>query len=108
LESGNGKVSCDRCHRDLEPIGEAGVSVLLFAQTTGIKPRQKSAARQLRFCPACAVSVALGPCPEGSVNLLAWFALRELAGGDPALSSAAYQSLHRLLDLPAAQPALDS
>jgi hypothetical protein len=44
----------------------------MFAQTVGVKPRQKSGAQRICFCPQCAVSLAMGLPPEGSLNLAAW------------------------------------
>jgi len=65
----------------------------MFAQTVGIRPRQKSAARRICFCPQCSVSLAMGPPPEGALNIAAWQMIRELVGSDPALTEAAWESL---------------
>jgi len=65
----------------------------MFAQTVGIRPRQKSAARRICFCPQCSVSLAMGPAPEGALNIAAWEMIRELVGSDPALNQAAWESL---------------
>jgi hypothetical protein len=67
--------------------------VYMFAQTVGIRPRQKSAAKRICFCPQCAVSLAMGPPPEGSLNLAAWEMIRELVSSDPALNEAAWEAL---------------
>jgi len=79
---------CLRCNRELE-AGEKSVAVFLFAQTTGIRPRQKSSARRICFCPQCAVSLAMGPAPEG-----AWEMIRDLVGAQPNLTEAAWENLH--------------
>src|ERR1700729_1156127 len=50
---------CLRCNRELES-GQKSVAVYMFAQTVGIKPRQKSAAHRICFCPQCSVSLAMG------------------------------------------------
>ena len=84
---------CLRCHRELEG-GEKAVAVYLFAQTVGVRPRQKSSAQRISFCPQCSVSLAMGPAPEGSLNLAAWHMIRELVGSDPALTEAAWETLH--------------
>jgi len=68
--------------------------VFLFAQTTGVRPRQKSTARRICFCPQCAVSLAMGPAPEGALNLAAWQMIRDLVGAQPALTEAAWENLH--------------
>lgn len=83
---------CLRCNRELES-GSKSVAVYLFAQTVGIRPRQKSAAKRICFCPQCAVSLAMGPPPEGAFNLAAWEMIRELVSSDPALNEAAWEAL---------------
>src|SRR5579862_7683182 len=83
---------CLRCNRELGP-GQKSVAVYLFAQTVGIKPRQKSAAKRICFCPQCAVSLAMGPPPEGALNLAAWSMIREIVSSDPALNEAAWEAL---------------
>jgi hypothetical protein len=42
----------------------------------GVKPRQKSSAERICFCPQCAVSLAMGLPPEGALNMAAWESLR--------------------------------
>lgn len=71
----------------------------MFAQTVGIKPRQKSAAQRISFCPQCAVSLAMGPPPEGALNVAAWDMIRDLVASDPALNRAAWESLSCVLGL---------
>jgi hypothetical protein len=44
------RLCCLRCNRELE-AGQKSVAVYLFAQTVGIRPRQKSAAQRICFCP---------------------------------------------------------
>lgn len=83
---------CLRCNRELES-GQKSVAVYLFAQTVGIKPRQKSAAQRICFCPPCSVSLAMGPPPEGALNIAAWEMIRELVSSDPALNQAAWEAL---------------
>ena len=86
---------CLRCNRELE-TGSKSVAVYLFAQTVGIRPRQKSAAKRICFCPQCAVSLAMGPPPEGALNLAAWEMIRELVSSDTSLNDAAWESLQNL------------
>lgn len=68
--------------------------MFVFAQTTGVRPRQKSSARRICFCPQCAVSLAMGPSPEGALNLAAWQMMRDLVGAQPHLTEAAWETLH--------------
>jgi hypothetical protein len=89
---------CLRCNRELES-GHKSVAVYMFAQTVGIRPRQKSAAQRICFCPQCSVSLAMGPPPEGALNIAAWQMIRELVGSDPALSQAAWETLRGVVGL---------
>ena len=89
---------CLRCNRELES-GEKSVAIYMFAQTVGVRPRQKSAARRICFCPQCSVSLAMGPPPEGALNVAAWQMIREIVGADPALTEAAWEDLRGLTDL---------
>jgi hypothetical protein len=74
----------------------------MFAQTVGIKPRQKSSAQRICFCPQCSVSLAMGPPPEGALNIAAWNMIRDLVGADPALNQAAWDTLRGIVgSLPA-------
>ncbi|HME36069.1 MAG TPA: hypothetical protein VKF84_12605 [Candidatus Sulfotelmatobacter sp.] len=65
----------------------------MFAQTVGVKPRQKSGAQRICFCPQCAVSLAMGMPPEGALNLAAWDMIRDLVSAEPSLNQAAWESL---------------
>lgn len=89
---------CLRCNRELE-TGHKSVAVYMFAQTVGIKPRQKSSAQRICFCPQCSVSLAMGPPPEGALNIAAWNMIRDLVGSDPALNQAAWESLRGIVGL---------
>jgi hypothetical protein len=89
---------CLRCNRELEP-GQKSVAVYMFAQTVGIRPRQKSPSQRICFCPQCSVSLAMGPPPEGALNLAAWNMIRDLVCSDPALNQAAWENLRGLAGL---------
>src|SRR2546422_9198370 len=54
---------CLRCNRELE-AGHKSVAVYMFAQTVGVRPRQKSAAQRICFCSQCSVSLAMALQPE--------------------------------------------
>ena len=83
---------CLRCNSEIE-AGQKSVAVYMFAQTVGVRPRQKSSAQRICFCPQCSVSLAMGPPPEGALNAAAWQMMRELVGAHPALNEAAWESL---------------
>jgi hypothetical protein len=89
---------CLRCSRELQP-GQKSVALYMFAQTVGIKPRQKSGAHRISFCPQCCVSLAMGPPPEGALNTTAWEMIRDLVASDPSLNRAAWESLSGVLGL---------
>jgi hypothetical protein len=93
-----GNLFCLRCNQELE-AGDKSVAVYLFAQTVGVRPRQKSSARRICFCPQCAVSLAMGPPPEGALNLAAWQMIRELVSAGPALNDAAWEALRSIAGL---------
>jgi hypothetical protein len=89
---------CLRCNRELE-AGQKSVAIYMFAQTVGIRPRQKSSAQRICFCPQCSVSLAMGPPPEGALNIAAWQMIRDLVGADPALNEAAWEDLREISGL---------
>jgi hypothetical protein len=92
---------CLRCNRELE-AGHKSVAVYMFAQTVGIRPRQKSSAQRICFCSQCSVSLAMGPPPEGALNIAAWQMIRDLVSADPALNHAAWETLRGVEGLLAA------
>lgn len=85
-------ISCLRCRREIL-AGDKSVAVYMFAQTVGIRPRQKSSAQRICFCPQCAVSLAMGLPPEGALNMAAWDMIRDLVSAEPALNEAAWECL---------------
>lgn len=89
---------CLRCRREIES-GDKSVAVYMFAQTVGVRPRQKSTANRVCFCPQCAVSLAMGLPPEGALNMSAWEMIRELVGAEPALNQAAWEGLRGIVGL---------
>jgi hypothetical protein len=86
---------CLRCNRELE-AGQKSIAIYMFAQTVGVRPRQKSVSRRICFCPQCSVSLAMGPPPEGALNVAAWQMIRDIVGADPALTEAAWEDLRGL------------
>jgi len=91
-------ISCLRCRREIES-GDKSVAVYMFAQTVGVRPRQKSAASRICFCPQCAVSLAMGLPPEGALNMAAWEMIRELVSAEPSLNEAAWENLRGVIGL---------
>ena len=91
-------IFCLRCKREIE-VGHKSVAVYMFAQTVGVKPRQKSAAQRICFCPQCAVSLAMGMPPEGALNMAAWDMIRDLVSAEPSLNEAAWESLRGVVGL---------
>lgn len=89
---------CLRCSRELE-AGQKSVAIYMFAQTVGVRPRQKSSAQRICFCHQCSVSLAMGPPPEGALNVAAWNMIRDLVGSDPALTEAAWENLRGIVGL---------
>jgi hypothetical protein len=91
-------ISCLRCRREIES-GDKSVAVYMFAQTVGVRPRQKSSANRICFCPQCAVSLAMGLPPEGALNMAAWEMIRELVSAEPSLNQAAWEGLRGIIGL---------
>lgn len=100
-------LSCLRCRREIES-GDKSVAVYMFAQTVGVRPRQKSTAQRICFCPQCAVSLAMGLPPEGALNMVAWQMIRELVSAESSLNEAAWENLRGVVGLlPAAEDGED-
>lgn len=91
-------IFCLRCKREIE-TGHKSVAVYMFAQTVGVKPRQKSTAQRICFCPQCAVSLAMGMPPEGALNMAAWDMIRDLVSAESSLNEAAWESLRGVVGL---------
>jgi hypothetical protein len=91
-------ITCLRCRREIQ-AGDKSVAVYMFAQTVGVRPRQKSGAQRICFCPQCAVSLAMGMPPEGALNMAAWDMIRDLVSSEPSLNEAAWESLRGVVGL---------
>jgi hypothetical protein len=70
---------CIRCGASLLSYDQA-ISLYMFAQTVAVSPKQKSDSERLKICPTCSVSLAMGPEPEGPVNVKVYRMLRNLIG----------------------------
>lgn len=84
---------CLRC-RGAIVEGQEQVTIFLFSQTVGIRPRQKSRAYRVQFCTTCAVSTAMGPSPETALNIAAWTSLRDLIGDNSRVTQTAWDRLN--------------
>ena len=91
-------IVCLGCRREIE-VGHKSVAVYMFAQTVGVRPRQKSGAQRICFCPQCAVSLAMGMPPEGALNMAAWNMIRDLVSAEASLNEAAWESLRGVVGL---------
>jgi len=91
-------ICCLRCRCEIQS-GDKSVAVYMFAQTVGVRPRQKSSANRICFCPQCAVSLAMGLPPDGALNMAAWGMIRELVSAEPSLNEAAWESLRGVVGL---------
>src|ERR1700756_4317872 len=89
---------CLRCRREIA-MGDKSVAVYMLAQTVGVRPRQKSTAQRICFCPQCAVSLAMGLPPDGALNMAAWDMIRDLVSAEPSLNEAAWESLRGIVGL---------
>jgi len=92
------EIRCLRCRREIG-MGDKSVAVYMFAQTVGVRPRQKSTAQRICFCPQCAVSLAMGLPPDGALNMAAWDMIRDLVSAEPSLNEAAWESLRGIVGL---------
>ena len=54
------RTTCRRCKRIVE-VNDKGLSIFMFGQTIGVKPRRKQAAPTIYFCPSCVMIAALHP-----------------------------------------------
>ena len=75
------RTSCRRCGSVVE-ISDKGISVFMFCQTIGVKPRRKAAAPTLYICPSCVMVMAVKPAPAewDFFNLNAYHMVRNLTG----------------------------
>ncbi len=87
------QLPCLRCGRQVSPTDKS-VALYLFAQTVAMRPRRKSPATKIVFCPRCAVSAALGPEPDVALDRAAYGVLQKLVATDPAVAEVAWQKLN--------------
>jgi hypothetical protein len=72
---------CRRCGTTVE-TNDKGISVFMFCQTIGVKPRRKAGAPTLYICPSCVMVMAVKPSPEewDFFNVNAYHMVRNLTG----------------------------
>jgi len=72
---------CRRCGTIVE-VSDKGISVFMFCQTLGVKPRRKAAAPTTYICPSCVMVMAVKPSPEewDFFNMNAYHMVRNLTG----------------------------
>lgn len=75
------RTTCRRCGTVME-ISDKGISVFMFCQTIGVKPRRKSAAPTVYICPSCVMVMAVKPAPNewDFFNFAAYHMVRNLVG----------------------------
>jgi hypothetical protein len=75
------RTTCRRCGEIVE-ISDKGISVFMFCQTIGVKPRRKSAAPTIYVCPSCVMVLAVkfSPDERDFFNLAAYHMIRNLVG----------------------------
>lgn len=75
------RATCRRCGTVVE-VSDQGISVFMFCQTIGVKPRRKAAAPTLYICPSCVMVMAVKPKPDewDFFNLNAYHMVRNLTG----------------------------
>lgn len=75
------RTTCRRCGSIVE-ISDKGISVFMFCQTIGVKPRRKSAAPTVYICPSCVMVMAIKPSPDewDFFNFAAYHMVRNLVG----------------------------
>lgn len=75
------RTTCRRCGTIVE-VSDKGISVFMFCQTIGVKPRRKSAAPTIYICPSCVMVMAVKPSPVEMdfFNFAAYHMIRNLVG----------------------------
>lgn len=75
------RTTCRRCGTVVE-VSDKGISVFMFCQTIGVKPRRKAAAPTIYICPSCVMVMAVKPRPDewDFFNLNAFHMVRNLTG----------------------------
>jgi hypothetical protein len=63
-------------------ISDKGISVFMFCQTIGVKPRRKQGAPTVYICPSCVMVMAVKPSPSEMdfFNFAAYHMIRNLVG----------------------------
>ena len=54
------RTTCNRC-KEIVEVNSKGLSIFMFCQTIGVKPRRKQGAPTIYFCPPCCMISAVHP-----------------------------------------------
>lgn len=75
------RTTCRRCGEIVE-VSDKGISIFMFCQTIGVKPRRKESAPTIYFCPSCVMVTAVHPGFEewDCFNFAAHQMIRNLVG----------------------------
>lgn len=92
------RTTCRRCGAVVE-ISDKGISVFMFCQTIGVRPRRKSAAPTVYICPSCVMVMAVKPSPEewDFFNFAAYHMVRNLVGMHRLETQAAFARMFELV-----------
>jgi hypothetical protein len=86
---------CLRCNRELG-IAHKSVAIYFVCADCWNQAAQEILGPAYMFFSAM-FCFAMGPPPEGALNLAAWEMIRDLVGSDPALNQAAWENLTSVL-----------
>ena len=89
---------CLRCNRELEAGDKIGCGLYVRADGRDTTAPEIGGSADM-FLPSVLVSLAMGPPPEGALDIAAWNMIRDLVGSDPALNHAAWESLRGITSL---------
>jgi hypothetical protein len=75
------RTNCRRCG-DVVEVSDKGISVFMFCQTIGVKPRRKQAAPTIYICPSCVMVMGIKSAPPefDFFNHAAYHMIRNLVG----------------------------
>jgi|GEM_PF-6042683 len=91
--------SCVRCGctlkapQSINVTGDKAIAIFVSALTVGVRPRIKSRAQRTVFCIRCAVSISLGPAPEGAFNLAVYGILQDVVSRDKTIAETAWEQM---------------
>lgn len=92
------RTTCRRCGSVVE-LSDKGISVFMFCQTIGVKPRRKSAAPTVYICPSCVMIMGIKPSPAewDFFNFAAYHMVRNLVGMHRLETQAAFGRMFEMV-----------